>query len=188
MKQVVFSGDEQFLFTVLGNQTVKMWSLSGKCVRVYNGFAERILSFEMSGDRQFFAVGDEKSISYWKTQSLLFKTELKSEVKCVGLSADGRTAVGCAGKVMVLSSASGDTIKEILLHKMVSNVQFLEGQILQVTFVDKTAQKYDSEYKMVEEGVGESGIGDRIAFNNSILVRIEGNSIVAEDNRPLVEW
>jgi WD40 repeat protein len=77
---VSFSEDDQFIISSHFDSSIKVWDLSGKLKRTYQGHKSRVLSLKMSNTgKTFVSASADKTVKWWYFDKNLFTEDVDKQ-------------------------------------------------------------------------------------------------------------
>ncbi|WP_287325876.1 AAA-like domain-containing protein [Okeania sp. SIO1F9] len=172
VSSVCFSPNGTLIASGSRDNSLKLWSLSGKELKTFTGHNDRIHSICFHPDGQILAsAGADTTIKLWSidgTELQSFTTEHRNLVSSVSFSPDGQTlASGSFDKTIKLWSLDGRELQTLIGHKnRVSSISFSpDGQTLASASGDKTIKLWSLDGRELKTFIGHTYHVNSVSFS-----------------------
>ncbi|NEP89195.1 MAG: hypothetical protein F6K18_21500 [Okeania sp. SIO2C2] len=154
------------------DNSLKLWSLSGRELKTFTGNSDRIHSICFHPDGQILAsAGSDSTIKLWSldgTELQSFTTEHRNLVSSVSFSPDGQTlASGSFDKTIKLWSLDGRELQTLIGHKnRVSSISFSpDSQTIASASADKTIKLWSLDGRELKTFIGHTYNVNSVSFS-----------------------
>ncbi len=167
IRSLSFSPDGKLLASGDDNNTVKLWSMEGKLIKVFEGHTDNIWSVRFSPNGNILAsASDDGTVKLWNVKDgSLIKTisaHPNTWVRSISFSSDSKllASSGSKGWVKLWNVKDGTLVEAIRAHKSdVTYVQFSpDGKLLASASFDTTVKLWNVEnHSQLDEKVKFEG-------------------------------
>jgi WD40 repeat protein len=168
---VSFSPDGKYIATASGNQTARLWDVTGKLIQEFKGHQKAVGSVNFSPDGKYIATAStDKTARLWEVTGKLIQ-EFKGHqdlVSSVSFSPDGKyIATASRDTTARLWDLKGKLIQEFKGHQEgVSSVSFSpDGKYIATASWDTTARLWDLKGKLIQVFKGHQNPVRSVSFS-----------------------
>ncbi|MGD1714701.1 AAA-like domain-containing protein [Dapis sp. BLCC M172] len=183
VSSVCFNPSGTLIASAGRDNSLKLWSISGKELKTFTGHSDRIYSICFHPDGEILAsAGADTTIKLWGidgTELQSFTTGHTDLLNSVSFSPDGQTlASGSFDKTIKLWSLDGRELQTLIGHKnRVSSISFSpDGQTLASASADKTIKLWSLDGRELKTFIGHTYNVNSVSFSPDGQMIASGSS------------